>query len=124
MHTEEKKARIVTALNLVLDKIDEVVAAIDARRSRSMITCSQFISDIEEVEEISNDVSQYREIDRLSIEISESSVDSSSCSAEHISTLGNHRATFTSHICAHSSSCSTSSTQGTIRYNDFCHCIL
>ena len=113
MGLEEKKSQIVTALNLVIDKIDEVLAAIDARRSRSMITCSQFISDIEEVEEISNDVSQYREIDRLSIEISESSVDSSSCSADHISTLGNHRATFTSHICAHSSSCPTSSAQGT-----------
>ena len=114
----------MTALYLVLDKIDEVVAAIDARRSRSMITCSQFISDIEELKEISHDVSQHTEIVRISTQISESSVDSSSCSAEHISTLGNHRATFTSHICAHSSSCSTSSTQGTIRCNDFCHCIL
>ena len=115
---EEKKAKIVTALNLVLDKIDEVMTAIDARKlTRTTITCSQFISDIEELREISHDVSQHLEIVRVSTEISESTVDSSSCSADHFSTLTNHKATFNSHICAHSSSCSTSSTQGTRKSN-------
>ena len=90
---------MVDALQSVHNTISDVIDNHSRRRIAASVHCSEFIADLEELTEISHNLSYADEIVRLSAEITISPVEN--CSSDHIQSLHGHRDTIMSHILGH-----------------------
>ena len=92
-------SRVVNALQGVHDHIGDTIEDHSRRRSAVSVHCSEFIADLEELTQISHNLSYADEIVRLSSEII--SLPVVNCTFDHIQSLHGHRDTIMRHILRH-----------------------
>ena len=90
---------MVDALQSVHNTISDVIDNHSRRRIAASVHCSEFIADLEELTQISHNLSYANEIVRLSAEITSLPVEN--CTSGHIQSLLGHRDTIMSHILGH-----------------------